>query len=372
MTAAAAVSPATSGGFSLERRLMLRLGGLYVITLLIVTAIYGVLAWSFRHIEVASDVDQAAIALADTVHIGRDGTRVLDIPADLRSRIDRFGDLGFAVVDRGTGREIAGSTMPASPWEAMNARPPAGFDGDYFLRDRDGNTFYSAVRAIDTPAGRFAVEFRHRSKSATEAREWIWDELGNEAFPVLLPLTAATLLIAWLTLRSSLRPLRRVAEEAEGITRGFTGRRLGWDALPREIRPVVTAANGALDRVEMALREQQRLMANIAHELRTPLAILRARIESLTDRAARRSLLTDFDRVSNLVDRLLAVARLQSEHVAFDTRYELVRVNSRIARDHRAARDRPAKGRRAVGGRCPDFRSRQSAGARRRRAKPCR
>jgi hypothetical protein len=45
---------------------------------------------------------------------------------------------------------------------------------------------------------------------------------------------------------------------------------------------------------------------------------LRARIESIIDQAARRSPVPDLERVANLVDRLPAVARLQSEHVALE------------------------------------------------------
>lgn len=326
MTVVGAELPATRDRvFSLERRLMLRLGTLYVIALVTVSAIYLVLAWSNRHIEIADDLDRIAATVAKSVYVDADGRPRLTISPTLRAEIGRVGDLGFAVIDRDTGSNVAGSRIVKSQRD-FPVTPPAGYDGDIFFHTDRGQTLYNSVRAVDGPAGHFSVEFQHGSKASTEARKWIWEELGEETLSVVLPLLGITILVTWLTLRTSVRPLRRVAEEASHITGDAAGARLRHDDVPREVLPVVNAANGALDRVERALRDQQRLMANLAHELRTPLAILRARVESVADPAVARMLLPDFERVSRLVGRLLTVARLQSEHVPFNARYELGRV----------------------------------------------
>jgi signal transduction histidine kinase len=50
---------------------------------------------------------------------------------------------------------------------------------------------------------------------------------------------------------------------------------------PREIVPLVVAFNSALDRLEAGMRAQRDFSSNAAHELRTPLASLRAQVESL-------------------------------------------------------------------------------------------
>jgi|SRR5665213_2643770 len=311
--------------FSLERRLMLRLGTLYIIVLIIVSAIYVVLAWSYRHTELADDVDSIATEVANAIHVAADGRAVLNISPTLQHKIDRIGDKKFMVVDSHTGTEITQARTNNFSPEFSKVTPP-GYDGDYLLSTHNGEPLHIAIRAIDTAAGHFQIEFQHRGNVSREARDWIWEELGTELMPVILPLLTGTLLITWLTLRASLRPLRRVADEARRITSDAPSVRLDRHEVPREILPVVVAANGALDRLETALHEQQRLMANIAHELRTPLAILRARIESLKDPSVAREVLPDFERVSNLVGRLLTVARLRSEHVSFNMRYELGRV----------------------------------------------
>jgi len=323
MTVAVPV-PAREGAFSLERRLMLRLGSLYVAAMLIVLTIYLVLAASYRHIHAIEDVDAVVVAVAGAVGAGADGGPALAVTPALRRALERVGDGGLSVIDTKTGRDLVTPALAVRSPSAA-AEPPRGYDGDFFIRARDGTTLYRAAREVDTPAGRVRIDFERRTSAASEARAWLWEELGTETFPVLLPLLVATLLISWLTLRSALRPLWRIAEEAQGIAVASTGMRLGMRGVPREILPVVTAANGALDRVEAGLRGQQRLMANVAHELRTPLAILRARIESLNMPAVDATVLPDFDRVARMVSRLLAVARLQSEHIAFDQRYDVVR-----------------------------------------------
>lgn len=310
--------------FSLERRLMLRLGGLYVIAMVIVSAIYLVLAASSRHLHAGEDVEPVAAAVAEVIHRGPDGRAVLTLRPTLQREVGKVGSAGFSVVDLATG-QILMSTPNLTTASSVLPAVPGNNDGDFFVRSRDGITLYRAVRDVDTPVGRFRIDFLRRMKASAQARAWLEEELVNETFPVLVPLLLATVLVSWLTLRTSLRPLRRIAEEAKRIAGGSTGVRLDPRGAPREIAPLVAAANGALDRVESALRDQQRLLANVAHELRTPLAILRARIENLNMPAVERTLLPDFDRVSKLVSRLLGVARLQSEQVAFDQRYDIVR-----------------------------------------------
>jgi signal transduction histidine kinase len=70
--------------------------------------------------------------------------------------------------------------------------------------------------------------------------------------------------------------------------------------------------NQALDRLEQGFKVQREFTADAAHELRTPLAILRARLSGIRDPELRRELDADSDRMARIVSQLLDVAELES------------------------------------------------------------
>jgi signal transduction histidine kinase len=128
----------------------------------------------------------------------------------------------------------------------------------------------------------------------------------------LLPIGLATILIGVLTLRRGLRPLRRVSTAAAGIDPAQPEARLPTTGLPSEVAPLVHAVNEALRRLEQALLAQRRFMAEAAHALRTPLAVMTARLDLMEDRPDIEALRHDTDRLARLVGQLLGMARLES------------------------------------------------------------
>jgi signal transduction histidine kinase len=103
-----------------------------------------------------------------------------------------------------------------------------------------------------------------------------------------------------------------LAREAEQIDVDRRGRRLSEDRLPEEIAPLVLAVNAALERLDEGYERQRRFIASAAHELRTPIAILRAKVEAAQEPGPRR-LGVDVDRLGALAEQLLDFQRLDSE-----------------------------------------------------------
>jgi signal transduction histidine kinase len=87
--------------------------------------------------------------------------------------------------------------------------------------------------------------------------------------------------------------------------------RLPERALPLEIRPLASAVNAALDRLEQALKAQREFTADAAHELRTPLAVLRTHIDTKLDPATAKELQADVSAAVRILDQLLELAEME-------------------------------------------------------------
>lgn len=182
-----------------------------------------------------------------------------------------------------------------------------------------------------------ALAYRHAATGAVEhgltvpggpvdAGAWLWEEITTEILPMLVPLLAVTLIVVIMTVRVTLRPLRALAAQANAIQPETSDARLGLEGVPEEIVPVVRSVNRAFDRIDEGLRLQRRFTANAAHELRTPLAVLRARVDSLPPGIAAAALRSDVERMARVVDDLLAVARLEAREVDLQASIDIIHV----------------------------------------------
>jgi signal transduction histidine kinase len=113
--------------------------------------------------------------------------------------------------------------------------------------------------------------------------------------------------VVWSTFRRMLAPLRQVSAAAAGITPEALAVRLSSAGLPSEILPLIGAFNAALDRLEHGYRVQQDFLATAAHELKTPLTLMRAQLE-IDGLAEPALLLQDVARMSRQVQQLLNLA----------------------------------------------------------------
>lgn len=130
--------------------------------------------------------------------------------------------------------------------------------------------------------------------------------------PIFLLLALATIIVTPWIVRRSLAGVARIAREAERIDVGRRGIRLTEAEVPKEIGPLVRAVNDALTRLDDGYERQRRFIASAAHELRTPIAILRVKIEAATEPGAQR-LVGEVARLSTLAEQLLDLHRLDQE-----------------------------------------------------------
>ncbi|HEY8975948.1 MAG TPA: histidine kinase dimerization/phospho-acceptor domain-containing protein, partial [Burkholderiaceae bacterium] len=110
-----------------------------------------------------------------------------------------------------------------------------------------------------------------------------------------------------------LLPLRRASDAASRISPRSLETRLSEAAMPRELQPLIRAFNEALDRLQQGYRVQQEFLAAAAHELKTPLALIRGQVE-LSASEDRELLLGDIDRMARQVHQLLHLAEVSESH----------------------------------------------------------
>jgi signal transduction histidine kinase len=186
---------------------------------------------------------------------------------------------------------------------------------------------FIAVQALQIVPNVGPTSFHARMEPYNLARE------AGESLPLMLLILGLMMAGVYVALRLGLRPLRRISEQAAGIGPATISQRLPLSATPREIAPLVIAFNQALDRLEAGLRAQRDFSANAAHELRTPLATLRAQVESVLGPADRREATEEFERLGRLITQLLTLAEADSGADLDATGFDLVALARRVTSD---------------------------------------
>jgi signal transduction histidine kinase len=128
---------------------------------------------------------------------------------------------------------------------------------------------------------------------------------------IVLPIFGLLLFLDMILVRNILRPVLDASKIASNISSSQLSDRLPEEKLPREIRPLASAVNAALDRLEQALKAQREFTADAAHELRTPLAILRTHIDTKLDPAVAKELQADVNSAVHILDQLLELAEME-------------------------------------------------------------
>jgi signal transduction histidine kinase len=156
---------------------------------------------------------------------------------------------------------------------------------------------------------------------------------------------ALALLLVHLLARGLTSPLREMAAAARAMAGGEHGRQVSVRTRD-EVGELALAFNRMSAELEGVDRMRRDLVANAAHELRTPLSALRARLENMVDgvepadAATLRSALAQVERLGRLVEQLLDLSRLEAEGMTLDAREFSVRpLLDRVADEARLGAD---------------------------------
>ncbi|WP_344897977.1 HAMP domain-containing sensor histidine kinase [Actinomadura meridiana] len=179
---------------------------------------------------------------------------------------------------------------------------------------------YLVSESIETPMG---VRIVHAGASINEFTRHEGLFVGLLSGAVVL----GTVAVAWivsLSVRRALRPVREISAELRGITGRSAGIRVAVPASNDEMSELAEAVNVAMGRLEATLSRQRGFVADVSHELRSPLTGLRAELEVALENpdtedwpGVARAALADADRLQGIVSDLLILAKLGAGvHVA--------------------------------------------------------
>ncbi len=306
-------------GDSLHGRLLRRL--IIPLALILLAGSFSAYWSARRAADIAYDRSllASARAIADGLHIGEDGNPHAVVPyAALDAFVYDSAERIYYQVLQLDGVSISGhADLPAPPPGTSRTDDYPALARFYDSEYRDmGMRIVSLIQPISEPPTSVVAEIR--VAETLGARERLAHGLlqGTLWRMGLLSLTA--LLLVWFAVSAALRPLERLRREL-GERTGDDLRPLAENDLPRELWPLAATLNQFNARLRGFFERQSQFIADAAHELRTPLAALRARIElglreneALAWKETLEGAARNTETLTHLANRLLSLARIES------------------------------------------------------------
>lgn len=230
------------------------------------------------------------------------------LPTELKYRVlDAQGHVLLPSADAKNGEPWVAGDVSAAAGETLRVLLDGRAFDIFTLRAQRGNVVYYVQTATST-----------RFVSAV---------IGEKVKPIpaIVRITLLTVAIIFgltltFSLRRLLRPLREASRAAAQITPRNLKTRLSVEGMPSEIEPLIHAFNDALGRLENGFSVQQQFLASAAHELQTPLTLIRGQIELQPGIEQKDLLFREIDLMARQVRQLLHLAEVsESQNFTFGT-----------------------------------------------------
>jgi signal transduction histidine kinase len=238
-----------------------------------------------------------------------DGRWRLTLPQEMQDVFsEAYGRYAYAIVD------ADGAVLFSSHNAEQRIFPDAPRSTEpEFLQVQRAHSSLSGV-VIAKTAGDRAVHIEVAENLSH--RDVLIDDIVSNFIPrvawITLPILLLLLVIETHAVRRVFRPVSAASQRAGEISPRRTDIRLSLQDIPSEIAPLVVAVNEALDRLEQGFRVQREFTADAAHELRTPITILRTRIDTLGDDRVAEPLRRDLETMTRVVTQLLEMAEVEN------------------------------------------------------------
>lgn len=255
----------------------------------------------------------SARSLAEQLEVHDGRVEVVVAPAALGMFASEHRDHVYYQITAPDGRLVTGSADLPAPSEPIEGHRPRYYDAEF----RGLALRLVAIRQPLPMAGdRDALVFVGQTVRGRAAMtETLW--LGNFQQQTLLVLLAA--LLSWLGLQRGLLPLLRlrtaVIERRPDELAPFS-----VESVQHELKPLVASLNEYMARLERGLAARRRFNANAAHQLRTPLAVIRAQAgyalgdsNELERSDALRAIVSTATEMTRLTNQLLTLSKAEAD-----------------------------------------------------------
>jgi signal transduction histidine kinase len=204
---------------------------------------------------------------------------------------------------------------------------------------KSGAGYVVAGQKVATRGGTMLIQGRSSRMPTRQAIAALWNVLVP-GVPALLLLVG---LLTWIAVGRALKPVSAIRGKMAEITAHDLHQRVPEPDTRDEVAALARTVNATLDRLQAAVEQHKRFVADAAHELRSPLAVLRTRLE-LSGRgteppALAAQALTDIERIQTLTADLLLLARLDAGEDLRDQEVDLGQVVAEEAAQPRPRAD---------------------------------
>lgn len=289
---------------SLQSRIaFFHLLAILIAAMLVPLANYLVINQSADQFEVRTLHDHAA-TIAQYLTQTPEGWR-LDLPEDLKTLYAHGLDgLSYTVADANNHPLFSSNPEGGAALVPISSEQLQRYSGN-------GAEFYSlALKRGDGDSAIWIKVAQNISHPDVIFDDIVSSYLGHIGW-FTVAILALLLAIDILVIRNALTPVLRASQIASAIDPAKTNLRLPDHDVPQELRPLIISMNQALDRLEQGIRAQREFTADAAHELRTPLAVLRTRVETMPDREGLDALKADILVMTHVVNQLMEMAEVE-------------------------------------------------------------
>lgn len=310
----------------MRRRLLLSYLTLTLVVLLLLEVPLGLVYAREQRRRLTASVERDALALSIRAEEGLESNGVAalvklaeEYETDTGGRVVIIRPDGAVVADSGAGKDTSENFRSRPEFQAALERREA--IGSRHSKTLGHDILFFAVPIVngDQLVGALRVTYP-TSYVDTRIREGWWVLVGIGVIVLLIVFLVSLQLARQVTI-----PIERLAKASARFGAGSLDARADVPSGPPELRALTEQFNATAERVEGLVRAQQEFVADASHQLRTPLAALRLRLENLEselttaataddDTAADvAGALAEVARLSRLVDGLLELARAERE-----------------------------------------------------------